>query len=177
MRAGIGLVGILIAVGALVYFLGSKGGGLDHEKSIIDAGHKAQEQASQIAGRDAQGNPVKQSATLELQTTGGSSSGILVTSIVADGPYAKFWGLQRNDIITDIGPLPVKEVVTDAGAADDYVMDAYQKQSQLTVMRDGQKITLPAAATANAPTPAKTGSGNPLQDQLNAIQSQQVPTH
>ena len=175
MRAVFGLGGILIVIGVIVYIMGAKNGELAHDKAAIDAGNKATEQMSQVVGRDENGDPVKNSATLEPQSSNGSLNGVLVTSVKADGPYAKFWGLKREDLITEIGPLPVKQVVTDSGAADDYVMDAYQHRSPLTIMRDGQKMTLPTADAAGAAKPHE--SGNPLQDQLNAIQGQPVPTH
>ena len=69
MRAVFGLGGILIVLGVIVYIMGGKNGELAHDKAAIDAGHKATEQFSQTAGRDSNGNPVKQSATLEPQST------------------------------------------------------------------------------------------------------------
>ena len=182
MRAVFGLGGILVVLAVIVYIMGGKGGELDHDKAAIDAGKQATAEVSQVAGRDENGDPVKLSATLEPQSTNGNTTGLLVTSVKADGPYAKFWKLQRNDLITEIGPLPVKQVVTDASAGDDYVMTAYQQHQPLTIMRDGTKMTLdgsdsnaPATPT-NSAAPAKP-KGDPLQDQLNAIQSQAVPTH
>jgi hypothetical protein len=80
----------------------------------------------------------------------------------------------------EIGPLPVSQVVTDAGAADDYVMDAYQHGEPLTIYRDGNKMVLTPVSPLTPATPgapAPNGSGNPLQNQLDAIQSQQIPTH
>ena len=60
-------------------------------------------------------------------------------------------------------------------AADDYVMTAYQNRWSLTIVRDGQKMTLDPIES----TPAAAGKpkGNSLQDQLNGIQDQAVPTH
>jgi hypothetical protein len=176
MRAVFGIGGILVALGVLVWLMSFE---LGHDKSVIDAGDKATAQVSVIAGRDDSGVPVKQSATLEPQQTGGKTDSILVTGIVADGAYAKVWGLKRNDAIVEIGPLPVSQVVTDAGAADDYVMDAYQHGQPLTIYRDGNKMVLtPVSALTPAATPqnpSKPGSNNPLQNQLDAIQN--IPTH
>jgi hypothetical protein len=175
MRAVIGIGGILLALGVLVWIMSFE---LGHDKAVIDAGNKATAQISVVAGRDDNGTPVKQSATLEPQQTSGKIDSILVTSVVADGAYAKVWGLKRNDAIVEIGPLTVQQVVTDAGSADDYVMDAYQHGQPLTVYRDGTKMILTptSALTPNNP-PAHLGSGNPLQNQLDAIQAQQIPTH
>jgi hypothetical protein len=178
MRAFIGIGGLLAGLGALVWIMSFE---LGHDKAVIDAGNKATAQVNVIAGRDDNGTPVKQSATLEPQQTNGKTVSILVTGIVADGAYAKVWGLQRNDAITEIGPLPVSQVVTDAGAADDYVMDAYQHNEPLTIYRNGQKMTLTpqSALTPPGETAKPNASGNPLQNQLDAIQNQsgQIPTH
>jgi hypothetical protein len=157
---------------------------LTYDKSSIDAGNKATEQINVVAGRDDSGTPVKASATLEPQSTNGKIDNILVTGVVADGAYAKVWGLQRNDVITEIGPLPVSQVVSDAGSADDYVMDAYQHGQTLTIFRNGAKMTLTPVsaltpATPGVPAAQPNTSGNPLQNQLDSIQSQsqQIPTH
>ena len=167
MRAIFGLGGVLIVLGVIVYVMKYE---LTYDKTAIDAGNKATEQMNQVVGRDATGDPVKLSATLEPQSSTGATTGVLVTSVKADGPYATFWKLQRNDLIVEIGPLPVKQVVTDTGAADDYVMDAYQHHESLTVVRDGQKMTLngnESAATAGKP------KSDSIQDQLNSV----IPTH
>ena len=83
MRAIFGLVGILIAIGVLVYFLGP-GGGLEHTKQVVEQGEKARHQAEQLAGRDASGMRVQDSITLDPQTSGGRLNSILVTDIVAN---------------------------------------------------------------------------------------------
>jgi C-terminal processing protease CtpA/Prc len=172
MRAAVGLVGILICLGVVVWMLGTKGGILDHEKTVIDTGNRATEQVNQIAGRDSTtGEPANQSATLEMQQTNGRTDSILVTSLTADGAYAKFWGLKRNDLITEIGPIPVKGEAMNDKDASNSLLDAYQHRYQLVIMRDGQKMTLqPQDSTAK---PAK--SGDPLSNQLDAIQK--IPTH
>jgi hypothetical protein len=191
MRAFLGIGGLLVALGVVVWLMSAE---LGHDKAVIDAGNKATDQINVVAGRDQSGAPVKESATLEPQQLNGKTESILVTSVVADGPYAKVWGLQRNDAIVEIGPLPVSQVVTDAGAADDFVMDAYQHGEALTVFRDGKKIELnpqsaltpalsgaPNAAPSNgAPTaPPPANRPGSVQSQLDAIQqqAQQIPTH
>jgi hypothetical protein len=176
MRAVLGIGGLLATLGVIVWIMSFE---LGHDKAVIDAGNKATVQVNQIAGVDDNGVKVKESATLEPQQADGKTASILVTSVVADGAYAKMWGLQRNDAITEIGPLTVQQVVTDSGSADDYVMDAYQHGQPLTVYRNGQKMVL-QAQSALLPTPSPNSpnhSGNPLQGQLDAIQSQQIPTH
>jgi len=71
-----------------------------------------------------------------------------------------------------IGPLSVRDSINSSGEGKDMVMDAYQHKSTLTVIRDGQKITLPlpgqpAANPANAPAAKKPADD--VQGQLDAI--------
>jgi hypothetical protein len=175
MRAVIGIGGLLVGLGVLVWIMGFE---LGHDKAAIDAGNKATEQVNQIAGRDENGTPVKQSAALEVETTNGNAASVLVTSITPDSPYAKVWGLKRNDAIVEFGPLPVSQVATDTGSAEDQLMTAYQQNEPLTIYRDGNKMTLTPTSPLTPATPgAPAKSGNPLQNQLDAIQSQQIPTH
>ena len=177
MRAVFGLGGVLVTLGVIVYIMGIE---LGHDKAAIDAGNKATEQVNQIAGRDGDGTPVKQSATLELQTTQGRVDSVLVTNIAADSPYAKVWGLKRNDAIVEIGPQAVRDMNLSGADADNEVMNAYQHGWSLAIYRDGNKMTLNPVSPL---TPAMPGapatpnaSGNPVQNQLDAIQSQ-IPTH
>jgi hypothetical protein len=173
MRAVFGIGGILATLGVIVWIMSFE---LGHDKAVIDAGNKATVEVDQMAGRDENGTPVKDSATLEPQTTNGKTDSVLVTSVAADGPYAKMWGLKRDDAIVEIGPLPVSQVATDAGSAADYVMDAYQKGEPLTIYRDGKQMVL-QAQSALTPAAGPNRSGSPLQNQLDAIQRQQIPTH
>ena len=59
--------------------------------------------------------------------------------------------------------------------AKDYLTQAYQNSQQIVVMRDGQRLTLPAAPPAGQKAPAGAGTGTPLSNQLEGIQK--VPTH
>ena len=177
MRAVFGIGGLLVGLGVLVWIMGFE---LGHDKTVIDAGNKATDQVNQIAGRDEGGTPVKESAALEVETTNGKADSALVTSINADSPYAKIWGLKRNDAIVEFGPLPVSQVATDTASAEDQLMSAYQQNEPLTIYRDGNKMVLTPVSPLTPATPgapAPNASGNPLQNQLDAIQGQQIPTH
>lgn len=175
MRAIFGLVGILIAIGVLVYFMAT--GGLTHTQQVVEQGEKARHQAEQLAGRDASGARVQDTITLDPQSSGGRLNSILVTDIVADGPMAKYFGLKRNDSIIQIGYMKVPDI-TDASMAKDLVYEAYQRRQELVIVRDGRNLTLPQpqaqapAAQPNNPTPPP--SERPLDRQLRGIG---VPTH
>jgi hypothetical protein len=177
MRAIFGLVGILIAIGVLVYFLGP-GGGLTHTQQVLEQGEKARHQAEQLAGRDASGMRVQDSITLDPQTSGGRLNSILVTDIVADGPMARYYGLKRNDSIIQVGPMQVRDF-SDPSMAKDMIYESYQRQQQLVIVRNGQQLTLPQQPANNAPAPQPSNpepppSDRPLDRQLRGIG---VPTH
>ncbi|MGH7180126.1 MAG: hypothetical protein ACREJC_22300 [Tepidisphaeraceae bacterium] len=167
MRAAFGLVGLLICIGVIVWIMGGRGGYLDKAKTDIETGRKVGEEVNQLAGnaRDGSG-PAKESATLEPQSSGGKTDSVLVLSVKPGGAYEKFWGLKRNDSIIEIGPLPVKDQITSDADADAFVQEAYQRRQNLTVVRDGAKLTLPVAGAAPQP-PAQTGSS--IHDQLEKI--------
>lgn len=191
MRIAFGLVGLLIAVGIIVYIMASPGGLLDQISGTQSAAGQARQNVSQVAGlsRDDQ-TPAALSAKLEPQMGASKIDSILVTDLKAGGAYEKFWGLRRFDSIVAIGPLSVRDFIQSDEDADAFVLDAYQRQQPLTVVRNGQRLTLPDPALAKAPvppgappgasptagtTPAPKRQGDPLQGQLDAIQK--VPGH
>ncbi|HMB94676.1 MAG TPA: hypothetical protein VKK61_01420, partial [Tepidisphaeraceae bacterium] len=95
MRAMFGLVGLLVAIGVIVWFEGS-GGGLSHTQAVLKADQNAREQVNQIAGNDPDtGQRASESAELQPLTTNGKLSGFLVTKVRTDGAYARYFGLQR----------------------------------------------------------------------------------
>src|SRR4051812_2215023 len=102
MRAIFGLVGILVTVGVIVWWMGS-GGGLTQTGVVMHEGQKAREQVNQIGGmqRDT-GERASDSADLEAISSGGKVNGILVTSVKPGGAYAQYFGLQTNDTIVGV---------------------------------------------------------------------------
>jgi hypothetical protein len=173
MRAGIGLVGLLIGVGLLMYMYSKFG-----TTALTDPGVKNQTaNAQQFAGYSRDGEiRFDHSLTLEPQSKGGKTSSVLVTSIVAGGPADINFGLKQDDAIIEIGPLAVDMVVQSDTDAMAFVQDAYQKMQTLTVIRNGQKITLSAAQdkpknAANSPAAVnaqnnKGASQDSLQNQI-----------
>lgn len=153
MRGAFGLVGLLVVGGIVVWLLVVGGGGKDGKgylETVGTAKKQAESQVQAISGRDAQGQPVTASLRLEVVTSSGRSSGIRVTSIAADGPIARKYGLQVGDVITEFGPLPAGDFADETAAANQ-LQDAFQRSLSLTVLRNGQKLTLPQAG-GNAPT-------------------------
>lgn len=178
MRAAFGLVGLLVVVGVIVWLLGSKGGMLDKAQADIKAGENAKSQINVLAGNSADGQmKFSESVTIDLATSGAKTQGLLVTSVNGAGPAHTYYGLQKGDVVIDLGQMG--KVAGQTWSADEALVwldDAYRKQQQIVVVRNGQTITLPQSASPAAPTPAnRSKSGNPLGDQLDAIQK--IPTH
>jgi hypothetical protein len=180
MRAAFGLVGILAVVGVIVWFLGRPGGGLDQTKTVLDTGQRVRQDVNQLGGQARDGAmSFKESIGVEEQSTGGRTVALLVTSIAAEGPAAAHFGLKRGDMITEIGPLPVKEMSGDAGI--DYLQEAYQRRGEITVVRDEKTIKLPGGAAAPAaptaqqaaaPQPQAAPPPKPPQDDRGSLQRQ-----
>jgi uncharacterized protein (UPF0333 family) len=180
MRAAFGLVGLLVVIGVIVWIMGAPGGYLDKTKADIDAGNKAKAQVNVIAGNSADGEyQFRKTITIDLATSGGKTEGLLVTSVNPAGPPATYYGLTKGDVVIDLGQMgPVKGQTWSADEALDWLDDAYRKQQRLTVIRNGQTITLPqtpTAAAAPANGKANNSNNNPLSQQLDALQK--IPTH
>src|SRR5437763_1763510 len=99
MRAGFGLVGLLIGIGVVVWFMYKIE--LPYDQSAISAGRKATEQVNQIAGNATDGSMrFDDSLSLTMQdNNGGKLDSILVTSVVPTGPAATYFGLKKGDVI------------------------------------------------------------------------------
>jgi hypothetical protein len=170
-----GLLGLLVTVGAIVLILNYAI--LPYNKTVIQKGRGAREEAEQVAGIKG-GMRTSESIKLEPQNTGqGKTVSLLVTEIVAGGPMESYFGLQRNDTITEINGMRVRDQ-NDGDLAVAMALEAYQRQQTLTVVRDGRTLTLPlqkgtaGGTPAGAPVaqPGRTDGGG-LQGQLDAIQN------
>jgi S1-C subfamily serine protease len=147
-----GLVSLLVVLGVCMWIFNN------FEYKDIKTGQKAQQEAEQISGRDANGVPAMNSYKAEAYAPNGTFKGITITDLTPDGPMDKYYGLKVGDIVLQIGGLDVA-ALSDYGAAKGQLDEAYQKAAELTVQRDTAKITLPVG-----------GAKSPL-DQLN------IPMH
>lgn len=171
MRAGLGLVGLLICIGVIVWIMHSAV--LPHTEEALKAKKKAEDTLNPIAGYSRDGS-MKFSDSLKIQSEskGGKIAAIDVTSVVAGGPAETDYGLKENDVIVEIGPLAVKDQINSDGEARDMIQDAYQRSQPLVVLRDGNKMTLAARGGSAKPagTPAKkpnaSGGGDPIKQQM-----------
>lgn len=163
----VGLLGLLITVAIMMQLFAT------NAKTVTEAGKVARTQAEQIAGVGAEGMRAKDSIRLDPMEKNGRITAVLVENIVAGGPMEKYFGLKESDSIIAVGPLDMKD--QDGEMAKALIWEAYQRQQELTVVRDGQKLILPrdknktAPAAESAVTPA---AAPPPPDNTPALQRQ-----
>ena len=168
MRYAFGLVGLLVTVALIVWLMSISTG------PTLRKGSQAKQQASQIAGRTEDGRPIGDTIKLEPQLRDGRLESIQVKSIEAGGAMQQYYGLQIGDEIIQVGSLDM-ETLSDPGMAIASIQEGPQRQSELIVLRNGQRLTLPQQSTAPAanqlttPPPARKG----IQDQLDLIRTPQ----
>ena len=163
--AGLGLIGLLIAVGLVLYLETSNAG------PAIKAGEQAKSQIRQYGGVDENGEISINSAKFEGLTQRGKLRGLLATDVTDDGSYDKYLVLQKEDTIVATENNGYKQTMKDFQSEEDArngVDEAFRKSGHIFVMRDDKELQLPAAA--GTPQPVKH-NGDSLQNQLDAIQS------
>lgn len=137
MKAGIGLIGVLIAVAIVFYVafgMGDKGGVVGNN---LRTGKELEKQANEFSGRDVTGQKATDSLTFDTD-----NKGVKVLSVVPKGAFDTKYGLQPGDVITQIGSLPREQISSNTDAAA-YLHDAYRASWDLAVNRNGKSITLP----------------------------------
>jgi len=168
MRFGFGLVGILVVIGIIAYYWGN----VEHPADKIRQGEEIKKEVRQLAGRDETGMSVGESITLEAHNRGGKLDGVVVQNIIAQGPMETYFGLQLDDIIIGANQMRIRDMNNDVELAKAMVLESYQRRLPLTVLRNGQEITLGGedAAGGNAQGAAKS-----VQRQIEAIKQGQAP--
>lgn len=148
MRAGIGILCVLIAVAIIlmVAFAGKNA----YVPTVVNAGQSGDAQASQIAGVDQNGIRAQDSIALQPEPADGQMRGLLVTNILPQGPLAVAYGLMKGDEIMEVGPMRMRDQ-NDPELAKDFVYEALQRNETLVVQRNGQELTInPNSALAAA---------------------------
>ena len=157
MRAGVGLVAILVCAGIAMYWFA------ETQIPIAKVGKQAQGEAQQISGRGQDGESAMDSFATDPEYSGSRLKGLVVTKVSAGGAMQTYYGLQTGDRITGIGGTKLNDVSNnDDGMAKALVAEAFQRQQTLNVERNGQAMTLPAPAGSQVPSlGAGSAAGNP----------------
>jgi hypothetical protein len=164
---GFGLISLLICTLIVVKME------VDTAVPDIQAGDKAKQQIQQIAGVADDGTHIENTYDLIAEKQAdGRLHDLLVTRLQPDSPLKTFFGLQENDKIVSASYEAVDFGVSDAEdeeSAKLSVREAYTHSGQLTVMRNGQKLTLPihAQAAQGQPTPQQQNNQNDPMQQIN----------
>jgi len=140
MRAGIGLLSLLIGVAFIFYLSFGYGKNGGYEGQVLQSGKVANQQAQQMSGRDENNMPVGDSIVLEDEMVGNELRGEKVVSVVAGGAFATAYGLQPGDEIIQAEQMDLRG--SDAGMAKALVVESYSKNSPLVIRRNGQEMTL-----------------------------------
>jgi hypothetical protein len=157
MRVAFGLVSLLVVLAIILLVFNF------YEAPMLKQSKTTRQQAQQIAGRDEDNAPVTDAITLDAQDRNGRMEGAVVTDIVANSALQQKYGLQKGDVILELGDLPVKEYMSSPGEAKDFLLKAYQENRPVVVMRGPVKLSLPQEAPArNAAASAAPPPVDPL---------------
>jgi C-terminal processing protease CtpA/Prc len=139
MRAGFGLVAILVTLGVIIMIMHTYT--LPAAKQAIQTKKKVEEQFSMNTPEgmaDAQASIV-----LDDATRGSRFNGLQVTSVVTGGPMNKVFGLIAGDQIVAIGGQKLRDPpYNDPEMARAMLYEAKLRQQPLTVIRNGEEIQL-----------------------------------
>lgn len=140
MRAGIGILSILIVIAIILYvsFSGPHGG---YVPAVINAGNSANQQAAQLAGKDQSDVRAQDSIALEPDMPASKLHGLIVKNILPNGPMETVYGLKIGDEITGTAQLSFKGD-SDPELDKDLVYEAYGRNQALIITRNGQELTL-----------------------------------
>ena len=186
MRAGIGLVGLLVCAGLIMYVFA------ETQIPVAKVGKQAQNEARQMSGRGDDGEAAENSFTVDADFGGSRLKALVVTGVTNGGAMQTYYGLLPGDRITAIDGTRIHEKSNnDDAMAKAQVAEAFGRRQTLTVDRGGQVLTLPvpagagvAGSVAPAPAPGSPGATgatgaapatppaprSPLADQFRGIQ-------
>jgi len=168
MRAGIGLIGLLLAVGLVFYLMFGGPGNPGSVRTDLEAKKQADTFVNQISGKDAKGELATDSISIEA-----GSRGILVKTVEPGGAFAQHFGIQPNDVILDIGPLDAKTQATDDETAKAFLHRAYAQGWQLVVQRGAERVTLPTSGNPAPQAPTMQSVQSPPDQQAAPQQAPQ----
>ena len=169
MRMAFGLVAILVTLMVVIFIM--KFMYLPSLQQAATVQKEVRPKVEQISGHDSStGGDARDSIKLDAENGGGSKmKSAAVTQIVPGGAMDKYFGLQKGDSIVEIatqgGVMTEVKDMGSPGEAKDSLLSSYENSQQIVVIRNGQRVTLPAAPAANA----GTGAGSAQQQQVQNI--------
>lgn len=179
MRYAFGLVGLLVGFAIIAWLMSGSA------QTASEVRKKVEPEVRQIAGQSADGTRADKSAALQAQHDGsGKFTGLLAVEVVDGGAYETHFGLKQYDLIVQVGPLDFRTL--DEEMAKAQMIESYQRNQEIVVLRGGKRLILPQPAGTSTPavtaSPAPAPAAKPpaphgLQGQLEGIQQQSVPTH
>jgi S1-C subfamily serine protease len=140
MRAGFLLLSLLVVVGIMLVMYRT------YSLPAVQVGQQAEQAAQQMTGRDANGVAAYKSYKAQVHLRGPQFDGIEITDLTPGGPMDTYYGLKVNDVVVGISGNNVT-TFGDYDSAKGQLDQAYQSAAQLSVIRDGNTITLPAGGT------------------------------
>jgi S1-C subfamily serine protease len=166
MRAGIGLIGLLVGVAVLLWVFSVT------ELPKARVGKQATEQARQISGRGDDGVAAMDSFKTEPQFNGSRLTGLIVTDVTPGGAMQTYYGLAKDDRVTAIDGMRLNDLANgDDQLAQALVTEAFQKRQTLSIVRNGQTFTVPAPP-GTLPPPAGPAAALPAQPAAPAAPAQ-----
>jgi hypothetical protein len=146
MRAGIGLLVILITVALMLYlYTATPGGGnASYLQTVATANKNARATGNVWNGMDSSGT-VKVTDTIQIKQDGNK---FLVVGTVPGGPADVRFGFMPNDRIVQVGPLDMRDASAASSEQDvlNQIHDAYARNWTITVEREGKRVELPTVA-------------------------------
>jgi hypothetical protein len=170
MRAVFGLLSLLMTLAIALWIFMGPGGYFSSAQGVLKQGQRARQQAAVIAGKTPDGAR-HSTDTIDFVTqtnADGSTRGILIRAVESGGAMEQRFGLSPGDLIVEIGPLPVRELVSSEGDAMAWLYDAYQRGQTMVVIRKGDRVALEARdmlsprqnPTVSTPVNPKSGLGS-----------------
>lgn len=166
MRMALGLVSLLVVLGIIMLLFST------YQAPMLKQGKSMRDDAQQLAGRDENNEPVHHAVTLDAQDRAGKMEAAVVTSINAGSALETHYGLQKGDVILELGQVTVKGNIHSADEAKDFLLYAYQRNEPVVVLRGGERLTLPMAAPARNATAA---AGPAAESPSAAVDGTQTP--
>jgi hypothetical protein len=156
MRVALGLVSLLVVVAIILLLFNF------YQAPMLKKGVSAREEARQIAGRDENNAPVTDAILLDSHDRAGRMEGALVKDILAGSTLQNYYGLQKGDVILEVGQVAIKNNISSPDEAKDFLLYAYQRNEPVVVLRGSERLVLPIGAPArNAAAVAPAGPAAP----------------